>query len=92
MNMWPGILYDDGFLKDERLLISFFCENPKNTNEVGGWKLKFVFCFTETTHEPFYLLDKWRLVEWKIVDIPTSFVWIIVLFNEVFQYGDGAKF
>jgi hypothetical protein len=31
-------------------------------------------------------------VEWKIVDIPTSFIWIIVLFKEVFQYGDGAKF
>jgi hypothetical protein len=24
--------------------------------------------------------------------IPTSFVWIIILFNEAFKYGESAKF
>jgi hypothetical protein len=26
------------------------------------------------------------------MDIPTSFIWIIILFDAVFKYGDGAKF
>jgi hypothetical protein len=25
------------------------------------------------------------------MDIPTSFTWIIILFDAVFKYGDGAK-
>jgi hypothetical protein len=25
------------------------------------------------------------------MDIPTSFIWIIILFYEAFKYGDGAK-
>jgi hypothetical protein len=28
----------------------------------------------------------------EIMDIPTSFIWIIILFDAVFKYGDGAKF
>jgi hypothetical protein len=57
----------------------------------GGWKLKFAFCFMETAHEPLHL-DKWSLVQWKITDMPTSFIWIVVSFLEAFKYGDGAKF
>jgi hypothetical protein len=26
------------------------------------------------------------------MDIPISFIWIIILFDAVFKYGDGAKF
>jgi hypothetical protein len=26
------------------------------------------------------------------MDIPVSFIWIIILFDAVFKYGDGAKF
>jgi hypothetical protein len=26
------------------------------------------------------------------MDIPTSFIWIIILFDVVFKYDDGAKF
>jgi hypothetical protein len=37
-----------------------------------SWYLKLTFCFKATTHEPLHL-NKWRFVEWKIVDIPTSF-------------------
>jgi hypothetical protein len=25
------------------------------------------------------------------MDIPTSFIWIIILFDVVFKYGDGVK-
>jgi hypothetical protein len=53
--------------------------------------LKFIVCFVETTHEPFHL-DKWTLVYKKIMDIPTSFIWIIILFDAVFKYDDGAEF
>jgi hypothetical protein len=45
----------------------------------------------ETTHEPLYL-DKWSLVQYKITDIPTNFIWVTVLFYEAPNYGDGAKF
>jgi hypothetical protein len=55
------------------------------------WMLKFIVCFVETTHEPLHS-DKWTLVLWEIVDIPISFIWIIILFDAVFKYGDGAKF
>jgi hypothetical protein len=26
------------------------------------------------------------------MDIPTNFIWIIILFDTVFKYGDGSKF
>jgi hypothetical protein len=45
----------------------------KNTNMAGGWYLKLTFCFMVTTHEPLHL-DKRSFVQWKIVDIPTSFI------------------
>jgi len=32
------------------------------------------------------------LVHLKIMDIPKSFIWMIILFDEAFKYGDGAKF
>jgi len=44
-----------------------------------------------TTHEPLYL-DKQSLVQWKIMDILTSFIWIIIFFNGPFEYGDGGIF
>jgi hypothetical protein len=28
----------------------------------------------------------------KEIDIPTIFIWIIILFDEAYKYGDGAKF
>jgi hypothetical protein len=27
-----------------------------------------------------------------IMDVPTSWIWIIILFDAVFKYGDGSKF
>jgi len=44
-----------------------------------------------TTHEPLHL-DKRSFVQWKIVDIPTSFILIIIFFNGPFEYGDGGIF
>jgi hypothetical protein len=56
----------------------------------AGQKLKFTFIFIETTPEPSHL-DKFRLAQWKITDIPTSIIFKIILFDEAFKYGDGAK-
>jgi hypothetical protein len=44
----------------------------------------------EKTHEPLYV-DKWTLGQKEIMDIPVSFIWIIILFEAVFKYGDGAE-
>jgi hypothetical protein len=32
------------------------------------------------------------LVQFKIMDIPTSFVPVVILFDEAFDYGVGATF
>jgi hypothetical protein len=58
---------------------------------VVGWNLKFTFYFMETAHEPL-LLEKWNFVQWKIMDIPTSFIWNIIFFGGVFEYGSDSKF
>jgi hypothetical protein len=29
---------------------------------------------------------------WKIMDIATSFIWVIIFFNRPFEYGDGGIF
>jgi hypothetical protein len=57
----------------------------------GGWYFKLTFCFMVTTHEPLHL-DKRSIVHWKIVDIPTSCIEIIIFFNRPFEYGDGGIF
>jgi hypothetical protein len=44
-----------------------------------------------TTHEPLHL-NKQSFVQWKIVEIPTTIVWIIIFFNELIEYGDGGIF
>jgi hypothetical protein len=45
----------------------------------------------DTVHEPLHL-DKWSLVQWEIMDLPTSLIWIVILFDEIFKQGDGAKY
>jgi hypothetical protein len=45
----------------------------------------------ETTHEPFHL-DKWSLVQKKIMEISEIFIWIIISFDDIFNYEDGGKF
>jgi hypothetical protein len=37
----------------------------------------------EKTHEPLHL-DKLSFERWKIIDIPTSFVWIIIFYDGAF--------
>jgi hypothetical protein len=44
----------------------------------------------ERTDEPL-LLDKLSFAHWKIMDIPTSFIWVI-FFDGDFEYGGGSKF
>jgi hypothetical protein len=55
------------------------------------WMLKFIVRIVETTHGQLHL-DKWIFVQYEIMDIPVSWIWIIILFEELFKYGDGAKF
>jgi hypothetical protein len=57
----------------------------------SDWILKLTCCFMATTHEPLHL-DKRSFVERNIVDIPTRFIWIIIFFNEPFEYSDGGIF
>jgi hypothetical protein len=62
----------------------------KNTNLAGRWKLKRTYCLTEKTREPLNL-DKRNLVQWKTVDMRTSFIWIIIDCRP-FAYGDSGIF
>jgi hypothetical protein len=55
------------------------------------WMLKFKFHLIETTHRPLHL-DKRILEQWRIMNIPTSFIWIIIFFDGGFKYGDVSKF
>jgi hypothetical protein len=45
----------------------------------------------EKTHELLHL-DKWSLVQWKIINIRATFIWIIIFFNGRFEYGDHGVF
>jgi hypothetical protein len=85
------ILYSDRSSDDEQLLIRTFLWKTKNMNMAGSWYLKSVFYFMVTTYEPLHL-DERSFVQWKMVDIPTSFVWIIISCNWLFEYGDGGIF
>jgi hypothetical protein len=74
------ILYADSSLEDEQLLTGTLLRESKSTNIAGGWKLKFTFYFMERTHEPLHLV-KWSFVHGKVMDIPTSFIWIFIFFD-----------
>jgi hypothetical protein len=101
-NFWGGcekyqstrdreILYAHISLKDEQLLIRPLLGKTKNTNMAGNWNVKLTFYFIEVAHEPLYL-DKLSLVQRKIMDIPTSFIWTIIFVGGAFKYGGGSKF
>jgi hypothetical protein len=82
-------LYSDRSSEDKQLFIRSFLRETKNTNMAGGWMLKQTYCLMETTHEPLQL-DKRNVVQWKIMRIPKSFIWINLFFNRPFKYGDGG--
>jgi hypothetical protein len=44
----------------------------------------------ETSHELLLHLIKWSLVQ--IMGIAITSVWIIILFDNVYKYGNGAEF
>jgi hypothetical protein len=44
-----------------------------------------------TAREPLHL-DEINFLQWNIVDIPTSFIWIIIFCNGPFKYGSGGIF
>jgi hypothetical protein len=56
----------------------------------GCWLLKWT-CLKETTHKPLHLY-KPNFAQWKLVDMPTSFIGIIIFINGTFEYGDGGIF
>jgi len=91
LSVGPWLLYSDRSFMNEQLLISQFLWEIKSVNVEGGWKLKFIFCFMETAHTPLYL-DKWSLIQYKILDVPTSFMWIITLVPKAFKQGNFVKF
>jgi hypothetical protein len=41
-----------------------------------------------TTHELLRVANEILYVQWKLIDTPTSFIWIIIFFDEAFHYGD----
>jgi hypothetical protein len=43
----------------------------------------------ETTHEPLQL-DMRSSVQQKLMGVPASFIWKIILFGEAFKYGNGV--
>jgi hypothetical protein len=86
-----NILYADRSSEDEQLSITPLVRESKNTNMAGGWMLKFTFYFMGSTHELSHL-DNWSSVPWKIMDVPTSFVWTIIFFDGAFEYGGISKF
>jgi hypothetical protein len=55
VNIGPYNLNTDRSSKNEQLLAKPFLWETKNTNLTGGGKLKFPFCFMETTHEALHL-------------------------------------
>jgi hypothetical protein len=64
-----------------------FAKNQKYEHRT---QLKFkINTFMKTTHELLHL-DKLNLVQWKIIDIPTSFIWINIFLGRPFEYGDGG--
>jgi hypothetical protein len=56
----------------------------------GVWNLKLTFGCMATTYELLHL-EKRRFVQWKILGIPISFIWIIIFFNVAFEYGDDGN-
>jgi hypothetical protein len=85
------ILYADRSLEDVQLLISPLLRESKNMNMAGSSKLEFTFYFMERTHELLHLV-KWSFVHWKAMDIPKSFIWIIIFLNEAFECDSILKF
>jgi hypothetical protein len=79
--MWDHkILYTNRSSEDEQLLIRPLLRESKNTHKSGSWKLKFAFYFIDRTHELLHL------------DIPSSFIWIIISFDCPSEYGGISKF
>jgi hypothetical protein len=56
-----------------------------------GWYLKLIVFFLAPTLESLHLNEQ-SFVQWKMMDIPKSFIWIIISVNRPFEYGDGGMF
>jgi hypothetical protein len=80
-------LYADRFPEIKQLLIRPLLHKAKNMNIAGIWNSHFPLWrqLNEQMH-----LDKLSLVQWKIIDIPTSFICIIIFYDQAFEYGNGG--
>jgi hypothetical protein len=85
------MLYSARRSGDKQLLIRPFLRKIKKY-EYGGRLIffKLTFYFMAITHEPLYL-DKLSFVHWKIMDIPTRFI-LIIIFNGPTENSDGGVF
>jgi hypothetical protein len=83
--VYPEKSYEDG-----QLLIRPLLRKAKDTNMAAGWLLKLTFNFMEKIHEQLHL-DKWSSLHWKIMDIPTRSIWIVIFFDGACEC-DTSKF
>jgi hypothetical protein len=67
----------------------FMREN--NTNLTDGW-IEINIIFMDITHESLYSEKSKGWHSKKFNGIHTCFVWIIILFDEAFKYGNCAEF
>jgi hypothetical protein len=81
VNVGPWHFYADRSYEDKQLKKNTSRKN-KSTNMAGSLNLKFQFWCMEITHGPLHL-DKRSSVQWKIMDIATSYIWVSIFFDEV---------
>jgi hypothetical protein len=84
------IIHSVRSLEAEQLSVRLLLRKKKSTNMAGSWILKLTFCFM-TTYEQLHYSER-SFMQWKILDIPTSFIWIIIFCNGPFEYEDGGIF
>jgi hypothetical protein len=84
-------LYANRCTVNEQLLMTQLVWKARTTNMAGVWNLKFSFCFMERTLQSLHL-DKRRFGAMKHRGHTYKFIWIIIFFNEAFEYGGGGFF
>jgi hypothetical protein len=94
LNHWlwyHGILYAHISSEDEQLLIRPLLQKNKHTNMAGQLKFRIHILFYGD-HSWTTALQKRSVIQWKIMDIPTSFIWFTTSFNGASEYSFGQAF
>jgi hypothetical protein len=76
----PWTLAADTSGKDE-YLIGKFLWKPNNTNMLGSWMLKFIFCIKDNLWTVALRQIKLGAVKYHTY-IPTNFIWIIIFLDD----------